>query len=937
MSSIPSIPRATYRLQFHAKFTFPDAARIVPYLRELGISHVYASPYFKAQPGSTHGYNVIDYNQLNPELGSPEDFKEFLAALAANGMSHIVDFVPNHMGIADDGNRWWMDILENGPSSIYADFFDIEWNPTKAELKNKVLLPILEDQYGRVLEAGLLRVTLEEGSICLEYGNRRLPLAPRTTRTILAGAVERLAAQGRPPPAELESILTALEHLPASEETSRPKKVERAREKEVIKRRLRVLCEESPEVRQVLQLEIDQMSMGTGPEKFDPLDRLISAQRYRLAYWRVAAEEINYRRFFDINELAAIRMEDPDVFASAHVLLFELIGQGSVTGVRIDHVDGLYDPRGYLEQLQRRAAEVRGAAAPAGPLYLLVEKILGPDEQLRRDWPVSGTTGYEFADQVVALQVDRAAERPCTETYARFTRDPSKYREVVYRAKVLTMQVSMSSEVSALGHMLNRLSETNRWFRDFTLNALTRALRETIASFAVYRTYLSPGLAPAPEDVQRIDFALGEAMRRNPALEHSVFSFLRDVFLPPEENKHPVDERARQQFVLKFQQNTGPITAKGVEDTAFYRYNRLLALNEVGGEPSIFGASIDDFHRQNAARRAETPHSLLATSTHDTKRSEDVRARLAALSELPREWARACTRWRTLNHRHKRIVQGYEAPDANEEYLLYQTLLGTWPVGHSATNAPSTYVARIEEYLVKAIREAKVNSSWIEPNELWEESARAFVRSVLEVGPRNRFQSLVEPLAQRVAELGMVNSLAQTVLKLTTPGVPDIYQGTEIWDDSLVDPDNRRPVDFSLRRRLLKEVAAQSDPVEFLANWRDGRLKLFVVQRLLRLRGEIPELFMEGSYEPWKADGDFGDCVIAFRRNFGPHALAVVVPRFASRVGFPPVGSLWRDTRLPALEDRAWRNVLEEGSPDLGSSPGIAELLRNLPVAVLRS
>jgi (1->4)-alpha-D-glucan 1-alpha-D-glucosylmutase len=935
MNAISQVPRSTYRLQFHAKFGFRDAARVVPYLRDLGISHVYASPYFLAARGSTHGYDIADHNQLNPELGSAEDFEAYNQALADHGLSQIVDFVPNHMGIADDGNRWWMDVLENGPSSVYSGFFDIDWNPSKAELKNKVLLPILGNQYGRELEAGLFKVRFSGGAFWLEYHQRRLPLAPRSTRPILAGAIRRLSNEGSAPPAELESIRTALEHLPTSEETAREKKIERAREKEVIKRRLRTLCEESPEVCRALEQEADELSTGRGPGGIDALDALIGAQRYRPAYWRVAAEEINYRRFFDINELAAIRMEDPEVFEASHRLLLEWIARGIVTGVRIDHVDGLYDPRGYLEQLQQRASEARGPAARDGGLYLLVEKILAPREHLRGEWPVSGTTGYEFANFVTSLQVDAGAERAFTDIYTRFTRVPVKYREVVYRAKILTMLVSMSSEVNALGHLLNRLSETNRWYRDFTLNALTRALRAIIASFAVYRTYLSPGSDPDPLDVERIDFALAEAMRRNPALEHSVFSFVRDVLIPPKENPHPLEEAARRHFVLKFQQNTGPITAKGVEDTAFYRYNRLVALNEVGGEPSDFGSTVELFHRRNTARLAEFPHSLLATSTHDTKRGEDVRARLAALSEMPREWSRACSRWRMLNRRHKRNVRGEESPDANEEYLLYQTLIGTWPVHANWTDAREDYISRMEEYLVKATREAKVNSSWIEPNELWEEGAREFVRAILSDSPRNRFPALILPLAQRAAQLGMVNSLSQSVLKLTVPGVPDIYQGTEIWDDSLVDPDNRRPVDFARRQKVLAEVIEHSDPPEFLRHWQDGRVKIFLIHRLLRLRAESPALFSTGTYEPLNASGAFRDCVVAFRRAAGDRSLVVVVPRLTSRVGFPPVGDAWGDTTIENLDLSGWHDALGSGSAEDRGPATLSALLREFPVAVL--
>ncbi len=928
------IPRATYRLQFHANFGFRDAARIIPYLAELGVSHIYASPIFKAARGSMHGYDVADYNRLNPELGSAEDFAAYVEALAAHGMSQIVDFVPNHMGIADDGNRWWMDVLENGPSSVYAGFFDINWEPAKAELRNKVLLPILEDQYGRVLEAGLFTVRLEDGAFWLVYRERRLPLTPRSTRSILAGAIRRMASDGGVPPAELESIHTALEHLPTSEETAREKKVERTREKEVNKRRLRTLCEESPEVCQALDEELAELSSGRGPGGFDALDALIGAQRYRPAYWRVAAEEINYRRFFDINELAAIRMEDPEVFDVSHRLILELIEKGAVSGLRIDHVDGLFDPRGYLEKLQRRAAEVRGVTADGPGLYLLVEKILAPHEHLRAEWPVAGTTGYEFANFVTALQVDASTEQAFTDIYTRFTRVPVRYRDVAYRAKILTMLVSMSSEVNTLGHLLNRLSETNRWYRDFTLNALTRALRATIASFAVYRTYLSPGTEADPRDVDRIDYALAEAMRRNPALEHSVFSFLRDVLVPPAKSPHPIDEEARRYFVLKFQQSTGPITAKGVEDTAFYRYNRFVALNEVGGEPSDFGSTTELFHRRNTARRVEVPHSLLATSTHDTKRSEDVRARLAALSEMPREWSRSCTRWRLVNRRHKRMVRGEEAPDANEEYLLYQALVGTWPIHEKWEDARPNYVARIEEYLVKATREAKVNSSWIEPNALWEDAAREFVRGILSDTPRNRFPALLQSLAQKVAAPGMINALAQTVLKLTVPGVPDIYQGTEIWDDSLVDPDNRRPVDFARRRKILAEVIGRQDRAALLREWSDGRVKTFLIHRLLRLRAAMPTLFDAGNYEPLEISGTFRDCVVAFRRTSAHHALVVVVPRLSLRVGFPPVGEAWADTVIDGLDVGGWTDALG-GEPGPAAAPALlADLFRDFPVAI---
>jgi (1->4)-alpha-D-glucan 1-alpha-D-glucosylmutase len=803
MTMAATIPTATYRLQFHQGFTFRDARALVPYLHELGISHVYASPFFRAMPGSTHGYDICDHNALNPEVGTREDFDALIGELHTHGLGLIADFVPNHMGIAEPQNQWWMDVLENGPSSPFARFFDIDWVPLKRELENKVLLPVLGDQYGRVLERGELRVHFAAGRFWLNYHALKLPLGPRSTRPLLKRTAERFPE----PPTELMSILTALEHLPASTETMPEKVVERMREKAVISARLARLCEEEPAVHEAIETTLSELHDANDPTSFDRLDTLISDQPYRLSSWKVAAEEINYRRFFDVNTLAAIRMELPEVFDATHRLLLELIANGAVNGVRIDHIDGLAFPRDYLHTLQSRSAAALGSDDDR-PIYLLVEKILGSGEKLRCDWPVHGTTGYEFAKQLTDALIDRTAERPLTDAYNRFVGRQLGFRELIYRSKKLVMQAALASEVNVLGHLLNRLSECNRWYRDFTVNALTAAVREVIACFRVYRTYLVPGEPPTETDQKLINRALAEACRRNPALERTVFDLLRDVLLPPNPNPHPVDEELRRDFVIKFQQCTGPITAKGVEDTAFYQYHRLVALNEVGGEPGEFGAPIETFHRQNEARLAESPHSLLATSTHDTKRSEDVRARLAALSEMPREWTQALRRWHTANRKRRREIAGELAPDHNEETLLYQTLLGSWPLEPLDETTRPSYVQRIQDYMVKALHEAKVNSSWIEPNEAWDNAVREFVARLLEPGPRNRFLATFEPFAARLAPLGAINSLAQTVFKLTSPGVPDFYQGSELWDFSLVDPDNRRPVDYALRRERLDSLPA---------------------------------------------------------------------------------------------------------------------------------
>ncbi len=911
------VPTATYRLQFHHGFKFAQARELVPYLAKLGISHVYASPFFRAAPGSMHGYDICDHNELNPEIGSRADFEAFSAEFKAHGIGLIVDFVPNHMGIERALNPWWRDVLENGPASPFASFFDIDWHPPKQELENKVLLPVLAEQYGRVLEGGGFRVEFADGSFLLHYGELALPVDPATALPLLRESAALLS----PPPAELQSIITALEHLPARDETSFERVIERVRERTVSRERLVRLCETAPEIVSAIA---DSLARLHEPEQADELDALISAQAYRLSSWRVAGEEINYRRFFDVNTLAAIRMELPEVFEKTHRLLFELCDSGHVAGVRIDHIDGLAYPRDYLEQLRARLGN---------KAYVVVEKILGPDEKLRADWPVQGTTGYEFANQVVQLLTVAENAPQLASSYTRFLGFQLDYHEVVYRSKKLVMQVSMASEVNALGQLLNRISESHRWYRDFTVNALTSTIREVIACFPAYRSYLDPAEPAGESDLRLINRAIALARRRNPAMERSVFEFLHDVLLPPQDNPHPVAEDLRRTFVLKFQQNTGPITAKGVEDTAFYAFNRLIALNEVGGEPATAGISIDAFHRQNAARGTAFPHSLLATSTHDTKRSEDVRARIVALSEIPGEWSRAVRRWAALNRKHRRDFDGEPAPDANEEYLLYQTLLGAWPLEGLNDDNRAEFVQRIQDYMAKALHEAKVNTSWLEPNAAWDEAVRSFIAAILSPEPRNRFPEKLALLATRVAELGAVNSLTQTVLKLTCPGVPDIYQGTELWGFSLVDPDNRRPVDYCLRKQRLAEIEGDA-PRLLMEQWPDGRIKLFVFQRLLSLRRTYAQLFADGEYQPIFAEGARSDSIVSFVRKAGREELLVVVSRHTAPLGFPPIGPAWQDASLNLKRAAAWRDIFT-GRIHEGDKLEVSQIFADLPVAVL--
>jgi len=942
----PRIPTCTYRLQFNRQFTFAQAREIVPYLHALGVSDAYASPYFQARAESLHGYEITDHNKLNATIGSREEYDAWVTELHAHQMGQVLDFVPNHMGIAEPLNQWWMDVLENGPSSMYAPYFDIDWHPLKSDLHDKVLLPILSDQYGRVLERGELRVRFEEGAFYLSYYDRKLPIAPGTYRYILNIALQNLAEyKGQDFYAELQSIVTALEYLPRHTETDPRRIAERVREKEIVKRRLERRCAEAPEVQQAIENALRQINGEPGDARsFDALDELLNAQSYRLAFWRVAAEEINYRRFFDVNDLAAIRMELPEVFDEAHKLLLDLVRVGAVTGLRIDHPDGLYLPQEYFEKLQRRCAEALGTALPQDgrAVYMIVEKILTAVETLRKDWPVHGTTGYDFANQVTQLLVDSSAETEITKTFHRFLGHSLHFGHLAYAKKLLVMRLALANDVNVLGNMVDRLSEQNRWYRDFTLEALARAVRETIACFPVYRTYLAPGRPVNDQDRQVVERAVAAAERRNPAIEESVFNFLRDILLfrfP--ENLDDDARAAHTHFVLKFQQATGPIMAKGHEDTVFYIYNRLAALNEVGGEPQQFGIGLDAFHERNLDRQRNWPATLLATSTHDTKRSEDVRARMVAISELPQLWRRSVQRWRLLNRKWKRTTDEAQAPDPNEEYLLYQTLLGTWPVNtHSQAEqtASAEYVARIQAYMAKALNEAKLNTSWIRPNEDWLGAMRDFVAKILETSSKNKFLPNFFPVVEEIARLGAINSLTQTLLRLTSPGVPDIYQGNEIWDFSLVDPDNRRPVDYRHRREMLATIG-KAKPEELLQSWPDGRIKMFLTQRVLQFRREHADLFQCGNYLPIRASGNLADCCVSFARQWHDEWIVVIAPRLSSRIGFPPVGERWRDTVVDLPESISLEHAHELLTccelRHEGRRVSIADVVSILPFAVL--
>ncbi len=916
-----TVPTATYRIQFNAAFTFDAAARIVDYLDALGISHVYASSYLKAVPGSLHGYDVADPLSLNPEIGHDDSFAHWIRTLRAHGMGHILDIVPNHMGIASSANAWWQDVLENGPSSRFAHVFDIDWAPLKPELRNKVLLPILGDLYGAVLERQEIQLRYDAGAFVLAYYDNWFPVAPRSYDRILEYDLDALLDALGPDSvdaSEYLSILTSIRRLPPSDAEERALLVERAREKEVIKRRLAALTGSSPTIAGHIARAVTAFNGTAGdPQSFDRLDALLGVQHYRLAYWRVAAEEINYRRFFDINELAAIRMEDPAVFDRVHAFVFDLIGRGLLDGVRVDHVDGLYNPADYLERLQLRARGViPDAATEAQPLFVVVEKILGMAEPLP-SWPVAGTSGYDFLAMLNALFVDRRNEKPLNDIYERFTRRRAPFREIAYKGKQLVLRLSMASELNVLAHRLNLLSERNRHYRDFTLNSLVQAMREIIACFPIYRTYITDRDDPTDADRRYIDFAVAEAKRRNVGRPRAVFDFVRDLLLKKADYLSADQRDAHMGFVGKFQQVTSPVTAKGIEDTAMYNYNRLVSLNEVGSEPDRFGVTPERLHAWLSRRFDDWPRALSATSTHDTKRSEDVRARLNVLSELPGLWKQAASRWARLNRGARTLIDDLSFPTRNQEYLLYQTLLGSWPLDEMDEAGEQAYAERIVEYMRKALREEKAVTSWLNPSEPHEDAMTAFVRAIL-ARDNAEFRQDFLTLHRRIAQYGLYTSLAQLAIKIGAPGIPDFYQGTELWDFSLVDPDNRRPVDYDRRATLLAELQAAAPDDgrrgeladRLMSAPADDRLKLYTTATLLACRKQHRELFERGRYKDMVAEGGRRDHVFAFARLLDERAIVVVAPRL--------VAGLQPDADVPPIGERVWGETdlaLPEGAP----------------------
>jgi (1->4)-alpha-D-glucan 1-alpha-D-glucosylmutase len=936
------VPTSTYRLQFGPGFGFEDARRLVPYLASLGIGDLYSSPLFAAATGSTHGYDVIDPTRLNAELGPPETFEAMVEELGRHGMGLLLDIVPNHMAMSSE-NSWWMDVLENGQASAYASFFDIDWRAPG--LEGKVVVPVLAAPYGETLEKGELWLALEPEGIFVRYFDHRFPVDPGSYRHLLEHRLDRLEEElgaGHAVLRKLPRLLGTIRNLPSRTLIDPESRQRRSRDGRSIKRRLKELLETHPEMRAFVERNVREWGGAPVSERrVELLDRLIGEQAYLLSYWRVAPEEIDYRRFFDIADLVALRQDDPEVFEATHALVLELVRQEKVTGLRVDHVDGLLDPVGYLRRLREGAGS---------RCYVAAEKILAEGEDLPEEWPIAGTTGYEFANAANGLFVDPDGVASLARAAAKFTGLDSPFEEVGRAAKQKVMAELFGSEVQALAARLQRLARQDRHARDLTRSELTRALVEVTSSLDVYRTYIRDRNV-RPTDRARIVEAVHGAERRLPAEAGPALDFLRRVLLLELSRRSPGDRvRAWTGFVMRWQQFSGAVMAKGLEDTAMYAYNPLVSRNEVGGDPGRPPTAPAEFHRKNRARLRAWPHALSATSTHDTKRSEDVRSRIDVLSEMPDEWAGRVIRWNAWNHSKKREVGGRLAPDPNDELLLYQTLVGVWP---SSKREEHGLTERLKEYMLKAVREAKTHTSWIDPNPDYEAAATAFVQAV--AAPSNRrFRKDLLEVVRTVALHGAVNSLSQVVLKVASPGVPDFYQGTESWSLRLVDPDNRRLPEFArLSKQLdgLERVGGAgadqgAEATELLEKWQDGRIKLLVTSRALAYRRAHRGLFDRGSYRALSASGRWNDHVVAFARQRGRQWAIAIVPRLTmgrSGPASPPVGkSVWGSgaLALPARAPERWINALTGESLLARSRRGrrvmlLAEVFASFPVALL--
>jgi (1->4)-alpha-D-glucan 1-alpha-D-glucosylmutase len=884
------IPSSTYRLQLHKEFTFDDASAIAGYLHELGVSHVYSSPYLQAAPGSMHGYDVVDHQRVNKELGGQEAHERFCTKLGEMGLGQVLDIVPNHMSLGKE-NRYWWDVLENGPSSRYASFFDIDWQPQEERLRDKVLIPILGDQYGRVLKNGGIKIVRRGTVFQVECSGESMPVSPLSLPAILSRAAEYAKSD------TLSFLAASFGRLPAPEYVDRGTILARHRDKIVLVDLLARLCAEEPGMGAAIDRSVADLNGN-----LDALDDFLNQQNYRLAYWKTADQQLSYRRFFDVNTLIGLRVEREHVFEETHALVLDWLKRGVLDGVRVDHPDGLRDPLEYFRRLRVRAPDA----------YVVGEKILEPGEFLRESWPIEGTTGYDFLNVAAGVMVAPEGMMELSSVYGGFTGQPTDFHAVAHEKKINVTQEGLGSDVNRLTSVFVEICEANRDRRDYTRAEVRRAIREVAACFSIYRTYVVPAREEiTEEDRHYITEATSCARQQRQDIDGDLFDFIRDVLTMD------VKGKLESEFLLRFQQFAGPVMAKGVEDTAFYCYNRLTGMNEVGSDPGRNGLSVAEFHSYCERMQATHPLTMTTLSTHDTKRSDDVRARMAVLSELPARFGAVIQRWSRMNNAFRTKLQGAEPlPDRNTEYLYYQTMIGAWPLS----------MERAQAYMLKAVREAKQQTSWVANNKEFEDALNKFIEYTMNYTP---FMKEVQQFVEKIQDAGWVNSLAQTLLKYTAPGVPDLYQGAEIWDLSLVDPDNRRPVDYGLRRRMLRELKqmpAETVATQVMQRRDEGFPKMWTIHKALLLRRERPECFgAEAAYTPLEIDGDKHDHVIAYTRG---ETVATVVPRLTVKLG----GS-WRDTTL-ALPEGRWRNRLTGAWVDGGRVP-LKNILKDFPVALL--
>ncbi|HEX6019803.1 MAG TPA: malto-oligosyltrehalose synthase [Burkholderiaceae bacterium] len=948
------IPRATYRVQLHSGFTFAMAGELVPYLAALGISHLYCSPFLRARAGSQHGYDIVDHASINPEIGSRADLDALVATLHRHGMSMLIDVVPNHMGVHGSDNAWWLDVLEDGPASAYAEYFDIDWQSADPSLHGRVLLPILGEQYGTVLQRHELRLAFDDGrgALQVQYFDHRLPIDPSQYGPLLRQAIALLPTTEFDAEAlrALHALADAFGQLPGRADIAR--RAQRRRDKLALKARLAGAARAQPSLARALRGRLAAIHDAPDLAAFDGL---LDAQAYRLAYWRVAGDEINYRRFFDINDLAALRMERDEVFDATHALVLSLAASGAADGLRIDHSDGLADPAAYFKRLQTRFAELTGTALrradnrPARPLYVVTEKITAPHERLSTDWAVYGTTGYRFANMLNGLLVDPAAKSRLGRSWRAFAPDEAvDFDTLARRCRHIVMDGTLAGEISVLATALWRLARADRRTRDFTLHSLRRALADVVAAFPVYRTYIVDKVSAA--DRRAIDWAIGRARRRARSADASVFDFVRRVLLGSPLPDAPPDLAAQYRaFARRLQQVTAPVAAKGIEDTALYRHQRLISLNDVGGDPDVFGTPVSAFHGASRDRALHWPHTMLASSTHDAKRSEDVRARIDVISEMPAAWRLTMRRWSRMNRRLKRTVDGAPAPSRNDEYLLYQTLVGSLPIDPAEPLAD--YARRVEQAMLKSARESKARTSWINRDEDYEAALSSFVQTALEPHEDNLFLADLRGIAATLTWFGALNGLTLALVKGLSPGVPDYYQGHETIELSLVDPDNRRAVDYARRRVLLAEVrrlAAAADLGPALRDWLthapDGRAKLWVTWSVLRIRHAMESLYRHPTYTGLEVRGPRADHLVAFAVHDDRRCVVAVAPRLTASmglaVGAAPTGACWDDTTLVwptgLVRPAAWVDgITGRRHAATSDSWPVAELLRDFPVAAL--